>query len=199
MLERKPRRRAHFKRGTSRSVRFRASGLPSARYLSFSPAKSPRCCEGVCWPKNRVRRKKSESARIGLSWPKMLTRQDTSPFGLCLTLRLQWRPARFKSASGHAMSPNCLTGRYAGKLITLVNWVFIWGSTQMLVATIQRFLFVSTVSAAQQKEIASSIGSDLSSSMELRQMATRAQGTFNAAVVATLGRHYPDWFPTEIG
>jgi hypothetical protein len=27
---------------------------------------------------------------------------------------------------------------------------------------------------------------------------TCPQGTFNAAVVATLRRHYPDWFPTEI-
>jgi hypothetical protein len=52
--------------------------------------------------------------------------------------------------------------------MTLVNWVFIWGSTLLFVAAIQRFLFCSTVSMAQQRETASSIGSDLSSSMQLR-------------------------------
>jgi hypothetical protein len=46
-----------------------------------------------------------------LSWPKLLIRQDTNPFCLCLTLGMQWRHARFKSASGHAMSPNCLLSR----------------------------------------------------------------------------------------
>jgi hypothetical protein len=54
------------------------------------------------------------------------------------------------------------------------GWVFIWGSAQLFAAVIWRFLFFSTVSTAQQREIASSIGSDLSSSLQLRQVATHA-------------------------
>jgi len=81
---------------------------------------------------------------IRLSWSQMLIRQDASPFGPCLTLGLEWRPARFKSTSGHAMSPDCLTGGYSGKWITLVNRVFIQGSPQLFVALIIRFHRFST-------------------------------------------------------
>jgi hypothetical protein len=47
----------------------------------------------------------------------------------------------FKSASGHAMSPSCLTGGYSGKGITLVNW----GSSQLFATLIKRVQCVATI------------------------------------------------------
>jgi hypothetical protein len=58
-----------------------------------------------------------------------------APIRPLFTLELQWRHARFKSTSGHAMSPNCLSGRYAGKRVTPANW----GSPQLFIDLIKRF------------------------------------------------------------
>ena len=57
-----------------------------------------------------------------------LTRQETSPFGPCLTLRLHWQLV-IRHSSGHAISLSCLTAGLSGKVMTLVACVFIWGSS----------------------------------------------------------------------
>ena len=57
-----------------------------------------------------------------------LTRQETSPFGPFLTLRLHWQLV-IRDPSGHAISLSCLTAGLSGKVMTLIACVFIWGSS----------------------------------------------------------------------
>jgi hypothetical protein len=75
----------------------------------------------VLWPAAR---------RLGfeVSWLIGLTRQETSPTGPCLTLRLHWQLV-IRHSSGHAISLSCLTAGLSGKAVTLAACVFIWGSS----------------------------------------------------------------------
>jgi hypothetical protein len=57
-------------------------------------------------------------------------RQETSPLGPCLTLRLHWQLV-IRHSSGHAISLSCLTAGLSGKVMTLVACVFIWGSSRL--------------------------------------------------------------------
>ena len=122
----------------------------------------------------------------------MLIRQDTSPFGLCFGLLLQWRHARFKSTLGHICRQAVWIGGHSGRGITLD----IWGSIQTLIDLIKRFqLFPTTAKRDRFKHSKRSL-------FLVHIMAngdTCPQGTFNAAVVANLRRYYPDRFPTETG
>jgi hypothetical protein len=75
---------------------------------------------------------RSTARRFGfeVSWLIRLTRQETSPFGPCLTLRLHWQLV-IRHSSGHAISLSCLTAGLYGKVMTLVACVFIWGSSRL--------------------------------------------------------------------
>ena len=75
---------------------------------------------------------RSTARRFGfeVSWLIRLTRQETSPFGPCLTLRLHWQLV-IRHSSGHAISLSCLTAGLSGKVMTLVACVFIWGSSRL--------------------------------------------------------------------
>ena len=74
---------------------------------------------------------RSTARRFGfeVSWLIRLTRQETSPFDPCLTLRLHWQLV-IRHSSGHAISLSCLTAGLSGKVMTLVACVFIWGSSR---------------------------------------------------------------------
>jgi len=86
------------------------------------------------------------------------------------------------------MSPCCLTGKHAGKRVTLVNW----GSPQLFVGLIQRFQFFSTIAKRDRLQ---HLKPSRSIAHIMKSGDTCPQGTFNAAVVATLRRHYPERFP----
>ena len=75
---------------------------------------------------------RSTARRFGfeVSWLIRLTRQETSLFGPCLTLRLHWQLV-IRHSSGHAISLSCLTAGLSGKVMTLVACVFIWGSSRL--------------------------------------------------------------------
>jgi hypothetical protein len=75
---------------------------------------------------------RSTARRFGfeVSWLIRLTRQETSPFGPCLTSWLHWQLV-IRHSSGHAIALSCLTARLSGKVMTLVACVFIWGSTRL--------------------------------------------------------------------
>ena len=89
------------------------------------------------------------------------------------------------------MSPNCLAGRYACRRVTLANW----GSPHLFVGLIKRFQGFSTMAERDRFEY-------LKRSLSIAHIMVSGdtvcpQGTFNAAVVATLRRHYPDRFPPQ--
>ena len=75
---------------------------------------------------------RSTARRFGfeVSWLIRLTRQETSPTGPYLTLRLHCRLV-IRHSSGHAISLSCLTAGLSGKVMTLVACMFIWGSSRL--------------------------------------------------------------------
>ena len=81
------------------------------------------------------------------------------------------------------MSPCYLTRRYPGKWVTLVNWVFIWGSPQLFVALIQRFQCVFHNSKEGPLPVLAEVPLIRPYYGKWRHM---PQGTSNARRVATL-------------
>jgi hypothetical protein len=79
--------------------------------------------------------------------------------------------------------------------MTLVVCVFIWGSSQLSSIpnpTISVFFYNN-----REGRIQECLNSSLSISHIMANGDICPQGTFNAAVVATLRRHYPDLFPSQ--
>jgi hypothetical protein len=139
---------------------------------------------------------RSKARRFGfeVSWLIRLTRQETSPFGPGLTLRLHWQLVIRHSSSGHAISLSCLTAGLSGKVMTLVACVFIWGSSRLTCIpnpTISVFFYNN-----REGPLQALLKPSLSIFHIMASGDTCPQGTFNAAVVATLRRHYPDRFST---
>jgi hypothetical protein len=137
---------------------------------------------------------RSTARRFGfeVSWLIRLTRQETSPFGPCLTSWLHWQLV-IRHSSGHAIALSCLTARLSGKVMTLVACVFIWGSTRLSCIpnpTISVFFYNNGEGPLQ-----AFLKPSLSITHIMASGDTCPQGTFNAAVVATLRRRYPERFP----
>jgi hypothetical protein len=117
-----------------------------------------------------------------VSWPNVLIRQDPSPFGLCLTLGLQWRLViqDFFGARNVARLSSC---QRASKQETLVNGVLIWGSTQTFVGLTKRF---QGFSAIAKKDHSKYLKRSFSIADSMASGDTCPQGTSNARYVATL-------------
>jgi hypothetical protein len=118
-----------------------------------------------------------------VSWLIRLTRQETSPFGPCLTLRLHWQLV-IRHSSGHAISLSCLTAGLSGKVMTLVACVFIWGSSRLSCIpnpTISVFFYNN-----REGRLQALLKPSLSISHIMASGDTCPQGTSNARHVATL-------------
>ena len=128
---------------------------------------------------------RSTARRFGfeVSWLIRLTRQETSPFGPCLTLRLHWQLV-IRHSSGHAISLSCLTAGLSGKVMTLVACVFIWGSSRLSCIpnpTISVFFYNN-----REGPLQALLKPSLSISHIMASGDTCPQGTSNARHVATL-------------
>jgi hypothetical protein len=128
---------------------------------------------------------RSTARRFGseVSWLFRLTRQETSPFGPCLTLRLHWQLV-IRHSSGHAISLSCLTAGLSGKVMTLVACVFIWGSSRLSCIpnpTISVFFYNN-----REGPLQALLKPSLSISHVMASGDTCPQGTSNARHVATL-------------
>ena len=128
---------------------------------------------------------RSTARRFGseASWLIGLTRQETSPFGPCSTLRLHWQPV-IRDSSGHAISLRRLTAGLSGKVMTLVARVFIWGSSRLsrvLNPTISAFFYNHREGPLQE-----CLKRSLSISHIMASGDTCPQGTSNARHVATI-------------
>jgi hypothetical protein len=88
------------------------------------------------------------------------------------------------------MSPSSRTGELDGERETRVNW----GEPQSFAVLIQRFQCFSTPEERDRFEY---LKRSLPVAYIMASGDTCPQGTFNAAVVATLRRHYPDRFSEE--
>jgi hypothetical protein len=98
-------------------------------------------------------------------------------------LRLHWQ-LLIRHSSGHAISLRRLTAGFSGKVMTLIAWVFIWGSSRLSCVpdpTISVFFYNN-----KEGRVQAFLNPSLSISHIMASGDKCPQGTSNARHVATL-------------